>query len=113
MPHLIVEATGQTIEALPNGELMQKLHATALATDLFDEKSIKVRVRPYETALIAGKPDDFVHVTIYLIDGRDKATKKRLALKVHDEVRALCPSCASVSVDVRDLDREVYTKSQQ
>ena len=113
MPHLIVEATEQTIEHLPNKELMQKLHDVAFATGLFDEKAIKVRVRGYETALIAGSPDEFVHVTIYLIDGRDKETKKRLASAVHDEVRDLCPNCASVSVDVRDLDREIYTKSQR
>lgn len=111
MPHLIVEATEQTLEHLPSTELMQKLHAAANTTGLFDEKSIKVRIRPYETALIAGRLDEFVHVTIYLIDGRDKATKKRLATAVHDMVRALYPNCASVSVDVRDLDREIYTKS--
>ena len=111
MPHLIVEATEQTLENVSNSDLMHKMHATALATGLFDEKAIKVRVRTYEAALIVGKPDQFVHVTVYLIDGRDKPTKKKLATAVHDEIRAICPNAASVSVDVRDLDREVYSKS--
>lgn len=112
MPHLILEYTDPPADNLSNEEMMRALHAAALGTGLFDEATIKVRLRRYETAFVGGQPDGFAHVTIYLIDGRDKPTKKRLAITVHDAMRAAFSGHGSVSVDVRDLDRDIYTKSQ-
>lgn len=112
MPHFVVERTTGG-DAEPNvPALLAEIHKAAAATGIFDEKTIKVRVREYDEALVAGEPASFIHVTIYLIDGRDKPTKKRLASAIHDCLRHLCPDAVSVSVDVRDLDREIYTKSQ-
>ncbi len=112
MPHLILEYTNPPAGGLSDQELMHTLHTAALETGLFDEPTIKVRLRRYENALVGGQSGDFAHVTIYLIDGRDKPTKKRLAIAVHDAMRSGFPDNASVSVDVRDLDGEIYTKSQ-
>lgn len=112
MPHLILEYTDPPVGDLSDQELMHTLHTTALETGLFDETTIKVRLRRYDRAFVGGQSGDFVHVTIYLIDGRDKPTKKRLAVAVHDAMRSMFAGRGSVSVDVRDLDRDIYTKSQ-
>lgn len=112
MPHFVVERTKVGSTGPNVSTLSAEIHRAAVATGVFDEKTIKVRVQEFDEALVAGKPASFMHVTIYLIDGRDKPTKKRLATAVHDCLRGLSPEVTSVSVDVRDLDREIYTKSQ-
>ncbi len=112
MPHFIVECSDGARPEVDTQAFAQEMHKVAVDSGLFNEKAIKVRVVPCVTSLVAGEPQEFVHVTIYLIDGRDKATKKQLATSVHDMIRDKGLSLASVSVDVRDLDREIYTKSQ-
>lgn len=112
MPHFVVERTVASSAEPKSSAMLAEIHEAAVATGIFDEKTIKVRMREYDEALVAGKPASFIHVTIYLIDGRDKSTKKRLATAIHDCLRRLSPGATSVSVDVRDLDRAIYTKSQ-
>lgn len=112
MPHFIVERTAQGATGPSVSTLMAEIHKAAVSTSIFNEKTIKVRVREYDDVLVAGEPASFIHVTIYLIDGRDKPTKKRLATAIHDCLRRLDPEVISVSVDVRDLDSDIYTKSQ-
>lgn len=112
MPHFIVERCSKPGETIEAAKILQGLHEVAFSIGIFDEKTIKVRLREYDQVFVAGQPDSFIHVTIYLIDGRDKSTKKRLASAVHDYFRQTLPTVTSVSVDVRDLDREIYTKSQ-
>lgn len=111
MPHLIIEHTPLSEDQTALPDLMEAVHAAAFATGLFEESAIKVRAKQYDTALVAGQEDSFIHILIYLIAGRDTATKKRLAETIHRAVRDQFPAIASISIDVRDLDREVYTKS--
>lgn len=112
MPHFIVERCDADADSIKTTELLEAIHNAAVETGIFDPETVKVRVRSYDEALIAGKAGSFVHVTVFLIDGRDKPTKKRLAADIHETVRQLHPAHTSISVDVRDLDRDIYTKSQ-
>lgn len=109
MPHIILECTD--IGKSSRTEILIALHEAALSTGIFEEKTIKTRMRRHEESLVGGNPAQFAHITVYLIDGRDALTKKRLATELHETVRRLLPDAESVSVDVRDLDREIYTKS--
>jgi 5-carboxymethyl-2-hydroxymuconate isomerase len=111
MPHLIIEHTPLTESGVALPEMMQAVHSAAFSTGIFNESDIKIRAQEYEAALIGGKQNSFIHVLIYLISGRDRDTKKRLTEAVHRAVRDQFPAIASISVDARDLDREVYTKS--
>lgn len=111
MPHLIVEYAQDKAGTINHMDVMKAVHSAALSTALFAENAIKVRVKQYDAALVGGEPDSFVHVTIYLIDGRDRLAKKQLTSVVHTCIEELFGNCASVSVDARDLDRDVYTKS--
>ena len=112
MPHLVIEYTSSDGIEITDEDLMTAAHWAAVSTGIFEESAIKVRAKQYASAFVGGRHADFVHVTIYLIDGRDNETKKILTQTVHDRLASLFPGYASVSVDARDLDREVYTKSK-
>ncbi len=113
MPHIIIEYCAAKSSSPNETDLMKSAHRAAVSTDLFDENAIKVRARQFDNVLIGGMPDSFAHVTIYLIDGRDKPTKKRLAQMMLSSLEEFFPDYASISVDVRDLDKAVYTKIQR
>lgn len=112
MPHLVIEYTPDEKAEITDEDLMAAVHWAAVSTGIFEENAIKVRIKQYASAFVAGRLDTFAHVTIYLIDGRDNEIKKELTQTVHDRLASLFPDYASVSVDARDLDREVYTKSK-
>ena len=111
MPHMVIEYTPLEKGHITDEDLMMAVHWAAVSTGIFEESAIKVRVKQYQSAFVGGRPDQFVHVTIYLIDGRDEEAKKRLTQTVHDRLASMFADYASVSVDARDLDRDVYTKS--
>ena len=111
MPHMVIEYTPPKDSEITDEDLMMAVHWAAVSTGIFEESTIKVRIKQFQSAFVGGRHDQFVHVTIYLIDGRDEETKKKLTQTVHDRLASMFADYASVSVDARDLDREVYTKS--
>lgn len=110
MPHLVIEYTS-TGETPSVKDLMRKAHQAALESGLFEESAIKVRVKAYDAALVGGKEARFAHVLIYLIEGRDAATKKALTQAVHAALAPCFSGFQSISVDARDLEKAVYTKT--
>jgi len=110
MPHIIIEHTSSE-QLTDQAALMQTVHAAAMASGLFGEKAIKIRVKSYDAALIGGVAADFAHITIYLIEGRDNATKKQLTEVLHQALLKHFKNYDSISVDARDLTKAVYTKT--
>ena len=110
MPHLIVEISDGLTEAIEPESILYVLHDAALASGQFNEADIKVRIRPYDHAFVAGSAADFIHVTVLLISGRDTETKQALCRRLLSALEGLGLKAASISVDARDLDRDIYVK---
>lgn len=71
-----------------------------------------MRLKLYEHFSVGGTQEDFIHMTVYLLAGRTQAQKQRLSRQI---VRALVerlPSVAAISLDVRDIDREVFSNKR-
>ncbi|TNE66927.1 MAG: 5-carboxymethyl-2-hydroxymuconate Delta-isomerase [Alphaproteobacteria bacterium] len=110
MPHLVIEhSRDDDIEVLVPA-MMNAAHRASLDSGLFDELDIKVRAYPCDHALVAGRDEKFIHVTVYLLSGRDDAAKKDLAMRVLDRIDDIVPPVASLSVDIRDMNRAAYSK---
>ena len=78
MPHLIIEHSPTLTSAIRSA--LSPLHQTLLASGQFGERDIKVRARMYEDYLVGGQAaGDFVHLTLYLLDGRSAEVKADLS----------------------------------
>ncbi|WP_417448875.1 5-carboxymethyl-2-hydroxymuconate Delta-isomerase [Kordiimonas sp.] len=110
MPHLIIEYSSNDYSNNDVPAMMHAAHAAAMDSGLFQEHDIKVRAFPCDHTLVAGQPASLIHVTVYLLSGRDQDTQKMLAEKVLEHMATLKPEPSSLSVDCRDMDRTVYTK---
>ena len=98
MPHLVIEHSleghGGYFEV---AELMKALHHAAADTGVMLAADIKVRAAPYAHALVAGKPDGFCHVSVYLLEGRTPEQKVALSEAIRSMMYILSPAeCISL-----------------
>lgn len=113
MPHLIVEYSNNL--NLPAQPLLHTLHGVLLASGQFEEDHIKVRTRRYDDYLTGGSAaDGFVHITLFLLDGRSEAVKHALGQALSEAVRQALGSAAGtqITVDTRDMVRATYAKTK-
>ena len=110
MPHFIIECSSKVYHEIVSQDLMNDVHQEVVASELFDEANIKVRIRHYEDYLSAGKPGDFIHVIGYIMGGRTTEQKKMLGERVHQKIKAFASNVPAISVDIRDMDPQTYQK---
>lgn len=110
MPHLIIEYAAPLDQDVDMQALVEAAFNSAKATDLFDPATIKARAHPVEAYWIGGAKQPFAHIEVKLLPGRTNAQKKALSQSVFDAVTALLDAGVAVSVEVNDLDADVYTK---
>lgn len=111
MPHLVIEYSRELEEEMPPANMMRLAHKIAFESGQFGEDDIKVRPLPFDHVMVGGREDSFLHISLYLLSGRDTSTKKALTLALEQAFRKRLPDAASISVDARDMDRESYSKS--
>lgn len=111
MPHLVIEHSTEGHGGhLAIAPLMLALHRAAAETGVMQAADIKVRVAPYDHYLVAGKPDGFCHVSVYLLEGRSPEQKVAVSEALRAELSRLLPETRSLSVDIRDMDAHAYKK---
>ncbi len=81
MPHLIVEYSANIEDRIALDGLLDKLHASALATGVFPIGGLRVRAHRVDDYRIADKAPDngFVHVTAMIGQGRPLDVQQRAA----------------------------------
>jgi 5-carboxymethyl-2-hydroxymuconate isomerase len=117
MPHLIVEYSSNLEDRFDLDALLDKLHATAVATGMFPLAGIRIRAyaaRHYRIADCA--PDNaFVHVTAIVGSGRPLDRRQRVSEQLF---RALCgeleplaaKSPLAISFNMREFDAVLNLK---
>ena len=110
MPHLIIEYAAPLAQDVDMQALCEAAFAGAEATALFTPAAIKARAHPVDAYWIGGAKQPFAHIEVKLLPGRTAAQKKALSESVFEAVAALISADVSLSVEVNDLDADVYTK---
>jgi 5-carboxymethyl-2-hydroxymuconate isomerase len=110
MPHAIVEYSRALEAEFEASSLMQAVHACLLQSGQFSVHDIKVRLYPCDHAFVAGRDANFLHITVYMLSGRSRAIKKNITSDLLQVLDGLSLIAASLSVDARDMDRDVYSK---
>ena len=110
MPHCIVEYSQALENQLEPMQLVEAVHSGAKASGLFEDNAIKSRAIPYSHYRTGEQPIDFVHVTVRILSGRDQAQRASLSQAVLAELAKLELSAISLTVEVRDMERESYAK---
>lgn len=108
MPHFILDCPEGILQQKDPQEVMLAVSATAEATEIFNPKDIKVRMRPYQHYIIANQASDFIHVFAYIRAGRTDEQKGLLSRKVVATLKELFPDVPVISMNILDFDQASY-----
>ena len=112
MPHCLIEGSQSLAQLIAPAELLRLVEEASAATGLFQPGEVKLRLSLYEHFSVGGTREDFVHLIFYILAGHSDEQKRLLSRQI---VRALVerlPGVNAVSLDVRDIDREVFSNKR-
>lgn len=112
MPHLVLDFSEDLASTHDIPALLNAIHNTARDTGLFTPSAIKSRAKPYPFYRIGEMNGEakFLHLTVFLLKGRTDKEKYQFSQLMCRTLSELIDIPGSISVDVRDLDEEVYSK---
>jgi 5-carboxymethyl-2-hydroxymuconate isomerase len=94
----------------PVRSILLALHRAAAETGVVKAEDLKIRAQAFDDYLVAGEPDSFFHVALYMLAGRTPQQKEKLSVELRKALVELLPNTHSLSVDIRDMDPDAYKK---
>lgn len=110
MPHLIIEYPQDVIPAAQVEALLDAVHASAVATGLFEPGHIRVRAIPLQHYRVAGRHEPFIHAQCRIHAGRSAEQKQGLSGAVLAAIKGQGVSLQSITVEVVEMERASYAK---
>lgn len=112
MPHFIIDCSNQLLALRADNEVVRKVHTVAVASGLFDECDIKVRIRPQAGGLVGGRQSPFIHVFAHIMQGRSVEQRRRLSAAVVAALAALFPDLPRIAMSISEFERATYISRQ-
>ncbi len=119
MPHIIIEHSKNIFEkeSLEIGREIQKI-MSSISEGNFDPDQCKIRCLAYQNYIVGLEKNDenFIHISIKILSGREVAIRNKLALQTFEYAKnfyrelKLPQKRCDISVDIIEVDREVYQK---
>ena len=113
MPHIIVEYSKNLGDIVSISKLVYKLHEELAKQDGIERERIKARAVRCKYVAVGerGSLGHMLHGTLLLLEGRDKATKKKYGDLLHGMMKSYVEgrveNCA-VTLEIRDMDKDTY-----
>lgn len=109
MPHFIIECSENICQIKSPAEIIQTVHDTAEASNLFDHGDIKVRLTPYTHYNNGNSKKDFIHIFGNMMEGRTTEQKKNLSDAIISKLKMMFPDIPILSMNIRDFERATYS----
>ncbi len=112
MPNLVLEYSNSVEERVNVQGLLEDLHYVALNSGLFEASSVKSRTLRCHHWLVGDLADDvdFIHISFDLLDGRTPEQKREIARQMMDVLVAQASYVYSLTVEIRDMDKDCFLK---
>jgi 5-carboxymethyl-2-hydroxymuconate isomerase len=108
MPHFVIDCSPNVLKLKTPQEIIQAIHDTAEATQLFAKGDIKVRINSYEHFTVGNTDNDFIHVFGYIMEGRNTAQKAALSRDIVSMLKTMFPAVPVISMNVADFEKATY-----
>ena len=107
----MIEYSRDIEEKVEISDLVDTAHKAVSDSGLFAEANIKTRAFACSHYRVGTQGrDSFVHITVRALSGRNGEQKKALSELLIKSVSPLLEHVPSVSVDIRDMEKECYSK---
>ena len=108
MPHFLIDCSPNVLKLKPPAVIIQAVHDTAEATQLFAKGDIKVRINVYEYYTVGNTNSDFIHVFGHIMEGRNTAQKSALSTDIISILKSMFPDVLVISMNVVDFEKATY-----
>jgi 5-carboxymethyl-2-hydroxymuconate isomerase len=108
MPHFVIDCSENIIKLKSPEEIMQIVHNTAEAIELFDKGDIKVRINPFQYYNVGNSNNDFIHIFGHMMEGRNDTQKADLSKKIITNLKIMFPDVPIVSMSIKDFEKSTY-----
>jgi len=112
VPNLVMEYADPVAERVNVPGLLEDLHQALLSCGLFEADSVKSRCYPCHTWLVGAEGDlnTFIHIELSMLSGRSPEQKRELSRSLITVLEQHASTINSLTVDVRDMDRDSFIK---
>lgn len=110
MPHCVIEYSEELGNEVESEHLMYLVYQGALSTYLFEPEDIKIRAIPFEYCPSGSIKQNFIHVTVKILSGRNLEQRTKLSESVLFELRKISLSSVSLTVDIYEIEKTSYAK---
>ena len=108
MPHFIIHCSADVLEAQPEQQLNQQVHAIARDSGLFTESDIKLRVQAFDTFSVGGQCNAFIHVFASIMQGRPVEQRAALSKAVVSHLIKIFPQVENIAMNVDEFEKSTY-----
>ncbi|MGH1485174.1 MAG: 5-carboxymethyl-2-hydroxymuconate Delta-isomerase [Cellvibrionaceae bacterium] len=110
MPTCIIEYGKDLEKEIDIPDFIDALHKTLNNSGLFEENDIKTRAAPFVHYKIGTTEKSFIHINIHILSGRSSEQKRSLSQSVLQHLKTLNLINFSLTVEIREIDRDSYSK---
>jgi 5-carboxymethyl-2-hydroxymuconate isomerase len=110
VPHCIIEYSKNLKKVISIDKLIDCAFESIVQADLFDPKAIKVRAKAYKYYKSGLERNEFIHISIRILQGRTSEQKAALSALVQSTIVPLVGNTKSVSVEIIDMNTASYNK---
>lgn len=113
MPHAVIEYSENAKNDIQVHGVPALIHAAMIESGLFQSHDIKTRAYSAHDALVGTKGVNgrFIHVAIFLMEGRTEEQKQNLTQTIFNLLSAKMIKMDSITVDIRELEKSTYRKT--
>ena len=111
MPHCLLEYSKPDQKKFNISDLLNTLHRAVSDYGLFQPGDVKSRAIGYDDFLVGtAQNGNFIHITVMILTGRSKETMNALSRHILQIIKDAVPDVISLTVEVREMEREAYSK---
>ncbi len=110
MPHAVIEYSDNLAADYKSLDVTQSVHSLLVKCGLFKSNEIKTRGYAVQDFIVGdkGRKGSFIHITVYLLEGRSVQQKQSLSQAILDSIATAMKNANTVTVDVRELVKDTY-----
>ncbi len=108
MPSIVFDCSEDVLQMQKGEEILNKMHGTVLATELFDEKAIKIRINPYSCYLTGGNWEPFIQISATIMPGRTDEQLGQLSRAVVSMLAEMFPEVKQITMGIEEFNKPGY-----